>query len=202
MEYNLWPLVGAAFLLCAPSYLFFGGRIRRCNAELAQTGGFPLLGIFLPWQNWLDLARGFGGAFLLYHHVFELDPQAEEYMNELGVVAGVIAFALLLNTYYKKRKHLYCMAPIFLVTGIAMVTFDWWIVLYGVAAGAVLGRLSDSPEIALIAMGVVIGAFGYFFSGLSLILLLTCALVILPIVYAFTTNRNLIVASCISPTEE
>ncbi len=202
MEYNLWPLVGAVLLLCTPSYLFFTSRVRRRIVELALSGGFSLLGIARPWHNWLDLARGFGGAFLLYHHVFELDPQAEEYMKELGVVAGVIAFALLLNTYYKKRKHLYCIAPIFLVTGIAMVTFDWWIVLYGVVAGAVLGRLSDSPEIALIVMGLVVGAFGYFFAGLSLMLLLTCALIVLPVVYAFTTNRNLAAPSCISSTDE
>ncbi len=201
MEYNLWPLVGAVVLLFTPSYLFFNSRIRRRIANSLPSGDFPLVGILRTWQNWLDLVRGYAGAYLLYHHVYALDAQAENYMDELGVVAGVLALGLFFNTYYK-RKHLYCMAPMFLVTGISLVIFDWWMVIYGVVAGAVFGRIVNSPEVFHISMGVVIGAFGYFFGGISIMLLLTCALIVLPIVYAFTTKRGLIAASGTGFTEE
>ncbi len=201
MEYELWPLIGSIVLLCVPSYLFFTSRIRRRVTESQPSSGFPLRGVVLTWQNWLDLARGYGGAYLIFNLTFPLERRAETYFQELGIVAGILALGLMLNTYYR-RRHLYCLAPAFMVVGISMVLYDWWIVLYGALAGLVIGRVTNSAEAFLITTGVIIGAFGYFVGGISLMLLLTCALTVLPIVYAFTTKRGLAIASIHGSLEE
>ncbi len=204
MEFNLWPLVGSILLLGTPSYLFFTSHVRRRVTEAQHSGGFPLPGIFLPWQNWLDLVRAAAGAYLLFHHTFELDRELESFYEEFGWMAGVFAVGIMLNVYYR-RRHLYCLAPVFYITGISLGLFleNWWMVLYGVVAGLVFGRIINLPEAFFIVMGLVIGAFGYFFKGgVSLDLLLLCALTILPIVYAFATKRGLVVAASRTHTIE
>lgn len=151
-------------------------------------------GIFLVWQNWLDLVRGYAGAFLLYRHAFGLDREAETYFQEFGAIAGIFAVALMLNTYYS-RRHLYCLAPVFLISGISLVLFEWWMVLYSIVAGVVFGRIINSAEAFLIVMAVVIGAFAYFFSSINYTSMLNGVLIILPIVYAFSTQRGLVVVA-------
>ncbi len=174
--------------------MFFTSHVRRRVTESQQSGGFPLPGILIPWQNWLDLVRGAAGAYLLFHHTFELDRELDTFYEEFGWMAGVFAVGIMLNTYYR-RRHLYCLAPVFLVSGLSLVLFEWWMVLYAIAAGLVFGRILNAPEVFFIVMGLVVGVFGYFFSGIGLQLLLLCALIVLPIVYAFTTKRGLVVAA-------
>ncbi len=197
MRFDPLFLFLAILVLWTPGYLFYTAAMRERVHSVHGSNGLPLSRIFVTWQHWLDGIRGFCGAYLLYVYTFPLERTLDDssYYLELGtmgfvLLAGICAQVL----YYQIRCHLYSLSPLFFLTGVSLAVVDWWIVMYGILAGLIFGRLINNSESFFAIMAVVIGAFGYMMFGLRLELLMICALLIVPIALSFLIQENLIIA--------
>ncbi len=192
MQFDPILLIVSVLLLWPPGYLFFSGTMHSRIQDAQGSNGLRLGRIFSTWQNWFDGVRGYLGAHLLYAHTFPLERDlGDAYYYELGALGVVLVMAVLVQVLYY-RHHLYAVAPLFFLVGVASAVFAWWIVLHGVIAGLVLGRLANTSEAFLMITAVVVGAFGYLVYGIRIELLLVSALLVLPVAIAFAAQESLL----------
>ncbi len=194
MNFSLLPLLGAIILLWTPGYLFFTARIRDRVLDTHGSNGLRLQRIAMTWQHWMDGVRGFAGAYLLYNHAFLLERALRDaFLWEFGSLTAILAVAVVIQVIYYHR-HVYCLSPIFFLLGILFALFTWWIIIHGIIAGLVFGRLANTSEAFFTIVAVVIAVLGYFIEDFQLEMGLVCALLLLPIVVSLLAKENLVVA--------
>lgn len=186
------PLIGSFLLLWIPAHLFYSAELRDRVLDTHGSNGLPVTRLLPVWQNWMDLIRGFAGAYLVYRLSFPLERElGETYYYELVAIAGILAIAVAFQVVYY-RNHLYCVSPVFFLVGVSFGVVDWWIVLYGVAAGLFVGRTINASEAFFIGMAATIGAISFVFHGVDPGWLIACAVLVLPVVISLTCQESLV----------
>ncbi len=178
-----------------PVYLFFSEDLRERVLDTQGSNGLPLRRIFATWQHWLDLARGFLGSWLLYHHTFVFDPDLENGLFiEYGVIGVVLAAGVAAQVFYYRRA-LYCLGPVLYLVGTSFGILDWWIALYGLLAGLFFGGISNSSTAFFFFASGTVAAVGFLFLRIDFEWLLGSGLLLLPVVLAFSAQEGLVMAT-------
>ncbi len=193
MEVSLIYLIGSLVLLWMPGYLYLTREGRERVSDSYGSNGLPLSRIVLAWQNWMDAARGIAGAYGLTHLAIALDSGVREtYYYGFAGVGVVLAIAIVMQVVYI-RRHVFCLSPIFFVSGMIFVLVDWWIALYAVVVGLFFGRIINSSEGFFFCAAATVAVFGYLFHGIDIEWMLTSGLLFLPIVCSLTAQESLVV---------
>ncbi len=185
-----WPaFVAALVLLCFPPSLWIKESVKRELAHQRTAGDFNLLRGLLAWQNWFDLARAYGGCFLLYEYA--ITPLEGGEWKLLGWRIGILLFALLLQTVRRHRGRTYFLAPVFFVWGLTFFLSDPLLAVYGIAAGTLVGVITN-VEWKLPAMAVVVGLVGYLLGGIKIPLLVNVVVIVFPVIITFCGRGHMV----------
>lgn len=186
-----WPaLVGALVLLFFPPSLWLSRSAKRHLSQPGTAGEFGLLRGFRAWQNWADLVRGYAGTYLLLNHAFE--PPEEMDWNLLGWKAGILLFALLIQTVRRYRKRSYFLAPIFFLWGITLVIVGPLLAFYGILASVLVAGVAENLEWKLPVMAVVIGAAAYLLSSIGPMLYVNLVAIVFPLIVTFCGRGRMV----------
>ena len=186
-------LIASSVLLLVPaSWLYPAtGKERLTSWHSAR---FRLEAMLGTWQHWLDLARGFGGAFFLTNAAVLMDPAIAgdgDRILYLLIIWGVLGLAVFSQTV-NYRQVFYFTAPIFFIWGVTLALVGWMPAVFGIIFSTVLARLLNHLELKLPLMAELVGAAGYEIDGFSMRLALTCGLILAPVVIAFACMNHLV----------
>lgn len=191
MEIDWIIFAGAVVLLCVPATLLYPAPGKDWLAQ-SRSARFRIERMLATWQNWFDFVRAFGGTFLLTKAAITVDPASAGGNHEkLALVGGVLAVAVIFQTLHH-RKFFYFTAPIFFLWGLTLVLVNWPIAVFAIIFSVILSRLADHVELNLPLMAGLLGVAGYLVNGLSLTLLLTAVLIVLPVIIAFCSMQHLV----------
>ena len=178
--------MAAVLLLGFPSILLYPAKTRKWLFSSRTTVDFSIRNSALTWQNWMDLVRGWGGAFLIHHHAFGVDPEVSDAGLTLWIwKGGVFAGLLFMQTLVWHRRRICFVAPAFLVAGMSFVLSDPLAVFYALVAAALLAAISENIEWFFALSAGVLSMLGYFWVGLNLALILNCGILFFPLLLTF-----------------
>lgn len=190
-----WMFLGVSLLaLLTPAAWIYPRSAKDRLANMTSTR-FRVERMFGAWQHWFDLVRSLGGSFLLLHLAFPVNGAGERFLEhpyDIGVIGGILVLAVLLQTV-QRRGMFYFTAPVFFLWGMTIVIVDWVPAVFAIVFSVVLARLIDSVELKLALMAGLLGIAGYLVSGLTLMLVVGCVLVLLPVLVALVAMDHLVV---------
>lgn len=193
MQINWFILAGAAVLLFVPASWIYPASARERLASW-HSARFRLEAMLGTWQHWLDLARAFGGTFLLVNAAVLVEPMIAEKSDRylaLLLTWGTLALGVFFQTAHRKGTF-YFTAPVFFLWGATLALVDWVPALFAIVFSAALARMLNHVELKLPMMAGLLGVVGYLVSGLSLTLILTAGLIVFPMVIAFACMSHLV----------
>ena len=186
-----WPIFIVTLLILAfpPSLMISAGTKRRLSHE-REAGDFRIGRGLLAWQNWVDLARGYGGCYLLFEYAL-IPPEDQGWML-LVWSAGILAAALLVQTVRRYHGRSYFLAPIFFTWGITFYLAGPLLTFYGIAVATLLATVSKNAEWHLPTLAAVVGAVGYLTIGIKLTIVVVVALAVWPLVVTFCGRGHMV----------
>ena len=203
MTFTVEFFVAAVVLLCAP-LPYRAGR----GDSYAGHGRAPvptMFGVFCAWQNWVDLIRSLAGAWLLFQEKSIIVDAADGHAvaNALYLRVAILGVGILIHCLrFGGGLNIY--APLFFLSGLTalvpgggqtdLVVSDFnlgckegW---FAVGFAWVFALGLRNPFVLLPALGVSLGAAGYFLSGMNLRLQLGVGLVFLPLLLALLSQKK------------
>jgi hypothetical protein len=180
-------LAGALVLLLCPGYT--PPRIRsmlkrspnaRWPADPAGLASLPI--------NWIDLARGLCGTFLLLHSFSVKTPHDPKVATQIvAAQAGILALGLIIQTV-RKVTEIIVVAPLFYLSGMILIYSDPLVGGAAVAIGWAFGVAARKAQLVSFMFCVILFA-GHALSARSLSGYAVCALAGLPLVLMFVSGR-------------
>jgi len=146
--------------------------------------------LFHRWQNWVDLARGFAGAFILSSFAITVVPDVKGAATKALMIQGCVLGLGLTLQIVRVNAGIILVAPIFLLTGITLVYGGWDAGGFAVFVGWMFAIGGRSPVYQLPVMAVALGGSGYLL-GINLGLVLNCGLIALPLLASFMFHKPL-----------
>jgi hypothetical protein len=196
MTFNIDLFLAAIALLCLP----LPHSVSKAHAALGYKVRTPhgtLGGMARTWQNWLDLARGAAGAYLLMDQAIDLPaPTPGSQLQVLGIQAGVLVSGLLLQVL-RIEGGLRVFAPVFYLSGVTTFLVGSIESDFALLFGWAFALGMRDPRLQLPVMGVALAAAGYFFGGLRPVLTLNCALIFAPLLLAVLCQKRLLFVSLV-----
>ena len=157
-------------------------------------------------RNYMDLLRSLAGGYLLlgtptWEAAISLPEKAAgvHVSPSLGkelilVRIGIFLIGVILQTIrYDGRKMLF--PPIFYVTGIAFAVAGPKAAAFAVILAWLANRALASPSAFFMAFAIFLAGFGFVFNGRDLMVMATCALMIVPAGMSLLSGRALIAMS-------
>lgn len=183
-----WLFLLLSTVLLFPPLPVTGATRRFLKSRRNSSVKTPIL--FKRWQNWVDLARGFAGAFILSSFAITVLPDVKGAATKaLMVQACVLGLGVLLQVV-RVNAGIVLVAPIFLLTGITLVYGGWDAGGFAVFVGWMFAIGGKSPAYQLPVMAVALGGSGYLL-GMNLGLILNCGLIALPLLASFLFHKPL-----------
>ncbi len=141
--------------------------------------------------NWLDFIRGAVGGFVAAHLAIEVTPGVTGAAQEEVAIEGAVLAACLLLQVVRFWKELTFLAPVFYLSGITLAVPPWDVGLAAVAVGCGFALATRTVACLLPVTGVVLAVYGYLLSGLNLKVMLTAALLFLPVAVSLMFLKDL-----------
>jgi len=202
MEINWTYFVIAILLLWIPAPFFYPADAKERFVSNVYGFDYNLFNYLGAWQNWLDGLRGFAGAFCLFHLALFPDDNVENtHYWMLGLQAGVLGVAVVLQTIHKNRI-VFFLAPMFFLWGITFVLSDWVLAIYAIVAGLCASVMSNSLDLKLWITAGVLAVFGYLLDGINAHVFLNVALVVVPLTLVYSFNSHLVALTAHSEPED
>lgn len=185
-------LICASVVLLIPATLFYppAGKDRLVHSHNAR---FRIEQIMSTWQHWLDLIRAFAGTYVLTELAVSyraVDDVSYFHQDKL-LIGGILTAAVLLQTVHF-RRFFYFTAPVLFLWGMTLAFASPIPALFAILFSAIIARLGDHVELKLPMMAGLLGVAGYLLDGLSPMLILNCALIVLPMLVAYCSMQNLV----------
>lgn len=183
--------LGSLVILWVPASLLYPAGARQRLSDY-RSSRFRIERMLVTWQHWIDLVRGFGGAFLLTRVAVVPDPAVDEgLLLHLAVTGVVLTLAVAAQTL-QRSETFYATAPVFYIWGVAFALVDWVPVLFSLVFSAILSRMVNHVEMNFPVMAGLLGVVGFLYGGFSFELALACVLIILPLVLAYATMQSMV----------
>jgi hypothetical protein len=187
---NWSALIAALLLLWLPPSLMLAAKARRRLSHERTASEFGFWRGALQWQNWVDLARGYAGTYLIHHYAMSSDEDVR--WEVFGLSAGILVVALMVQTIRRYHGRTYFLAPVFFVWGMAFVLAGPLLAFYGIAAGWLVAVVARNAEWQLPVTAAVVGGVGYLTAGLSPGLLIAVVLIAFPVLVAFCGRGHMV----------
>jgi hypothetical protein len=191
MSFDLkYFLIGVTLLwLPLPASLGRSAKGRYQTQVLLPSVG----GLCRAWQNWVDLFRAAGGAYLLMNLSLRLDSNAtpSEAMSVLYLQAGILAVGLLIQIL-SFTHELNVVATLFYLTGMTAVLLEYQLGGFAVLFGWALAIGTKEPRALLPSMALALALGGFLFEELCLLLYLNVALLLLPQGLALVLQKRIL----------
>jgi hypothetical protein len=166
LEYLLLP-VGFAILV-VPTAVICGPRMRTRLDQPARRYNEGLLSLIRCRANWIDLVRGFIGAWLVQKPFQDLvSSQDELAATFIAVQVAVLLAGVLAQTLWIRRP-MRIIGPVFFLTGMTLALSGPltgpFALLLGLSCALMIGRLSMAFNVipaALIGFGILFRDIGY-----------------------------------------
>lgn len=162
------------------------------SAYPGRTPNVPVRGLFLAWQNWVDLVRSGVGAYALMELSIGLEAASQQEITIAFVVkAAVLVVGVLIQTV-RWTPGLNFVAPLFYLSGLTLVLPGYTEGAFAVIFAWIFTWGARDPKFHLPIMTTALAVAGYFLGGLSQVLLLNCGLVFLPAFFALLCQKGLL----------
>lgn len=187
-----WILLAASIvILWLPATLLYPASGKDWLAQ-SHSARFKVERMLATWQHWFDFVRALGGTFFLTIAA-ESITAGDAGGDHLGFifVGGILAIAVAFQTI-QYRNGYYFTAPVFFLWGMTFILVEWPLATFAILFSVILARLANHVELKLPLMAGLLGVAGYMMDGLSLNLIMTAGLVVLPVVIAFASMHHLV----------
>ena len=204
-----WPYLIVAIALLLPPIPFSAG-FRKSLLSFRRNSLANAVAAARVWQNWVDFTRAAFGVFLLTQLAFKPDPnQQDEGLKVLAIQAGILGIVLLAQTV-RLLRNVQLLAPVFYLCGLTLMLSGWpqfrgfqialaditWQGAFAVVVGWLFAIGGKKLSYQLPAMAVALAAAGYVL-GLGPVLMLNCALILVPPMLSLLFRRKLIFAASV-----
>jgi hypothetical protein len=183
LEYLLLPL-GVACLV-VPTSVICGGRMRERLNQPVRRHNEGLASLIRSPLNWMDLARGAAGAWLLQDGFKGTLASGDELAMTFLAIQFVVLFAGVLAQTLLFHKPVRVIGPLFFLTGITLVISGWltggFALVIGYACALMVRRLS----IVFVLVPPALIAFGVLFHEISVATAFNAAVFALPTFLCF-----------------
>lgn len=189
MEIDWTLIVFYLGLLFLPASLLYSSETRESWFEKHDTSQFRLEQMCASWQNWLDLARAYWAGSALMGSSLLREFGATGAGVEWMILGGVFGVALILQTV-QYRGAFYFSAPVFFVWGLTLALVAPTPALFAILFITIFARLINHIDLKFPLLVIILGVAGYLIGGVSLELIVACALISIPqiVAYAFVGN--------------
>jgi hypothetical protein len=189
LEYLLLP-VGVAILV-VPTAVICGPRMRTRLDQPARRHNEGLLSLVRCRANWIDLVRGFAGAWLVQKPFQDLVSSQDELASTfIGVQLAVLLAGVLAQTLWIRRP-MRIIGPVFFLTGMTLALSGTltgvFALLLGISCALMIGRLS---MVFSIVPAALIG-FGILFQDIGVMTAFNAAAYALPAFLAFSFGTRI-----------
>jgi len=182
-DFLMWPL--ALLCLWTPSAVMFSARVREKLRNPARRRDEGLVSLLRSGANWVDLARGALGGWLVQHEVQGYRAGQDDIaMVFMAAQFGVLLVGVAMQTIWIDRP-VRVIGPAFFVTGLTLTTsgplIGGFALLLGFTCALMLRRLS----LGFVFVPASLIAFSALFHEFSATIVLNVLAFALPTVLAF-----------------
>lgn len=187
----LYPLLGAILLLTPTSALISGKAVHQTHGSHLSPNP-SLSRLFFAWPNWLDFARGLGGAWgvLLLGQSLPPENAAADPASAFLIQSALLLIAASAQTICFRNRKLF-LAPVFFLAGIGFAVSHPFAVAAGFTMGLVAAGSVQRLRLLLPVAAVTHLVIAFGLQGLSLEALLASALIFWPVLLGLMTKKEL-----------
>lgn len=183
LQFALVP-VGIA-VMAIPTTVLYGAKMRARLDRPVRRFDEGLGPLFRSWVNWVDLARGAAGAWLIQFALQDTISSADELATTfLAIELGIVFICVLAQTIWFHRP-IRIIGPFFYLAGVSLVLSGpltgSFALVTGLSCALMLGRLSS--VFWFVSAGLA--GFGFVFRKFDLVTAFDAFLFVIPAMLAF-----------------
>src|SRR5688500_15980258 len=163
MTFNLSFFLPALALLWVP--LPYVARKDRAYTYRGRITTSTITGLWRAWQNWVDLLRSAGGAYVLTTLSITGSVDERDLRNRALIIEGILMVGVLMQTVRFTPGQGF-LAPLFYLSGLTAVLQSPNIAGFGILMGWAFGCGLRDPRYVLPSMAVSLLVAAYFLGGL------------------------------------
>lgn len=188
-DYIMLPL--ALLCLWIPAVLVSSGIVRDKLRQQVRRHDDGFTSLARNWVNWLDLTRGFAGAWMLQRVITTFSVGQDDLTAAIMMVQlAILAIGVLAQTVWYNQKLL-VIGPTFFLVGMTIAICGPQVGAFGLALGFVSSLMLRRLSLSFLFAPVSLVAFGVLFHRFDLMTVFNAAAFTLPVVLAFACGERI-----------